>query len=158
MSAQTTFQVKKGIQRFLLSHAELSLPDSTKKSGQRLVGDVDFASAAEVASYITPVPGGVGPMTVALLMDNTLKSAERLWNASRERKVRPLKLNILEPVPRSANKWPSLLTAFVSDYLYPRIAISLLLQPTHQNLYWTSHMRLASTLMSWRVTASTKRK
>ncbi|KAF8350705.1 tetrahydrofolate dehydrogenase/cyclohydrolase [Amanita rubescens] len=52
------------------------VPDSTKKSGQRLVGDVEFNAAAEVASYITPVPGGVGPMTVALLMVNTLQSAE----------------------------------------------------------------------------------
>ncbi len=74
--------------------------DDTKKSGQRLVGDVYFASASKVASYITPVPGGVRPMTVALLMDNTLKSAERLWNTARERKVRPLKLNLVEPVPR----------------------------------------------------------
>ncbi|KAG8902725.1 tetrahydrofolate synthase [Tulasnella sp. 403] len=75
------------------------IPDSTKKSGQRLVGDVHFASASEVASYITPVPGGVGPMTVALLMHNTYLSAERLWNQARERKVVPLKLNILEKVP-----------------------------------------------------------
>ena len=41
----------------------------------RLVGDVDFVSAAERASYITPVPGGVGPMTIAMLMENTLRSA-----------------------------------------------------------------------------------
>ncbi|KAG9010704.1 tetrahydrofolate synthase [Tulasnella sp. JGI-2019a] len=75
------------------------IPDPTKKSGQRLVGDVDFASASQVASYITPVPGGVGPMTVALLMHNTLKSAERLWEASRARKVRPLNLHMVEPVP-----------------------------------------------------------
>ncbi|KAF7363452.1 FTHFS-domain-containing protein [Mycena sanguinolenta] len=75
------------------------IPDSTKKSGQRLVGDVDFASASEVASYITPVPGGVGPMTVAMLMENTLQSAERLWEKQRQLKVKPLKLNILEKVP-----------------------------------------------------------
>ncbi|KAK7014860.1 FTHFS-domain-containing protein [Favolaschia claudopus] len=75
------------------------IPDSTKKSGQRLVGDVDFTSASEVASHITPVPGGVGPMTVAMLMENTLKSAERLWEKQRQRKVKPLKLNILEKVP-----------------------------------------------------------
>jgi len=43
----------------------------------RLVGDVDFAEAVEVAGAITPVPGGVGPMTIALLMLNTLRSAER---------------------------------------------------------------------------------
>jgi len=53
------------------------VPDSTKKSGQRLVGDVDFESAAQVASTITPVPGGVGPMTVAMLMNNVFLSAER---------------------------------------------------------------------------------
>ena len=74
--------------------------DATKKSGQRLVGDVDFASAAPEASHITPVPGGVGPMTVAMLMFNTLKSAERLFEKSRERRVRPLKLDVLAMVPR----------------------------------------------------------
>ncbi|KAJ7172469.1 formate--tetrahydrofolate ligase-domain-containing protein [Mycena filopes] len=75
------------------------IPDATKKSGQRLVGDVDFASASQVASHITPVPGGVGPMTVAMLMENTLQSAERLWEKQRQLKVKPLKLNILEKVP-----------------------------------------------------------
>lgn len=74
-------------------------PDASKKSGQRLVGDVDFASASRIASYITPVPGGVGPMTVAQLMFNTLKSAERLWEDARSRKVKPLKLNLKEKVP-----------------------------------------------------------
>ena len=43
----------------------------------RLVGDVDFDSVVEVAGAITPVPGGVGPMTVAMLMDNTVGAAER---------------------------------------------------------------------------------
>jgi methylenetetrahydrofolate dehydrogenase (NADP+)/methenyltetrahydrofolate cyclohydrolase len=43
----------------------------------KLVGDVEFASAAERASYITPVPGGVGPMTIAMLLHNTLEAAER---------------------------------------------------------------------------------
>jgi methylenetetrahydrofolate dehydrogenase (NADP+)/methenyltetrahydrofolate cyclohydrolase len=43
----------------------------------KLAGDVDFAAVAEVASLITPVPGGVGPMTIAMLLGNTLKSAER---------------------------------------------------------------------------------
>ncbi|VDB82920.1 unnamed protein product [Peniophora sp. CBMAI 1063] len=75
------------------------IPDDTKKSGQRLVGDVDFASASNVASHITPVPGGVGPMTVAQLMENTLKSAERLWAESRSRKVKPLALDIKAKVP-----------------------------------------------------------
>jgi 5,10-methylene-tetrahydrofolate dehydrogenase/methenyl tetrahydrofolate cyclohydrolase len=51
--------------------------DATTKSGQRLVGDVAFAEAVEVAGAITPVPGGVGPMTIALLLQNTLRSASR---------------------------------------------------------------------------------
>jgi len=54
------------------------VPDATKKNGFRLVGDVDFDSAAQVASLITPVPGGVGPMTITMLLYNTLESAQRL--------------------------------------------------------------------------------
>ena len=50
--------------------------DSSSKSGYRLVGDVHFASASLVADAITPVPGGVGPMTIAMLMMNTLRAAE----------------------------------------------------------------------------------
>ena len=53
-----------------------SVPDATKKSGHRLVGDVCFEEAKEVAGFITPVPGGVGPMTIAMLMRNTLRAAE----------------------------------------------------------------------------------
>lgn len=49
-----------------------SVPDASTKSGQKLVGDVDFDSVKEVAGFLTPVPGGVGPMTVAMLMVNTL--------------------------------------------------------------------------------------
>lgn len=52
------------------------IPDSSKKSGFRLVGDCDFDEIKEVASCITPVPGGVGPMTIAMLMQNTLEAAE----------------------------------------------------------------------------------
>ena len=51
-------------------------PDESKKRGYRLVGDVNYEEAAEVADYITPVPGGVGPMTIAMLMANTLRAAE----------------------------------------------------------------------------------
>lgn len=50
--------------------------DPTDKRGYKLVGDVDFDSAKEVAGAITPVPGGVGPMTIAMLMKNTLHAAE----------------------------------------------------------------------------------
>lgn len=73
--------------------------DATRKSGSRLVGDVDFDSAREVASYITPVPGGVGPMTVAMLMENTVLSAQRLFEKSQQRLVKPLKLVCKENVP-----------------------------------------------------------
>ncbi|MEX1248525.1 MAG: bifunctional methylenetetrahydrofolate dehydrogenase/methenyltetrahydrofolate cyclohydrolase FolD [Anaerolineales bacterium] len=52
------------------------MEDKTKKSGYRLVGDVACAEAAEVAEAITPVPGGVGPMTIAMLLENTLRAAE----------------------------------------------------------------------------------
>jgi 5,10-methylene-tetrahydrofolate dehydrogenase/methenyl tetrahydrofolate cyclohydrolase len=51
--------------------------DASTKSGYRLVGDVAFEEAVQVAGAITPVPGGVGPMTIALLLQNTLRSAAR---------------------------------------------------------------------------------
>lgn len=51
------------------------IKDETRKSGSRLVGDVDFETVKEKASYITPVPGGVGKMTICALMKNTLKAA-----------------------------------------------------------------------------------
>jgi len=53
------------------------IPDASKKSGFRLVGDVDFENVAPKCSHITPVPGGVGPMTVAMLMKNTLAACLR---------------------------------------------------------------------------------
>jgi 5,10-methylene-tetrahydrofolate dehydrogenase/methenyl tetrahydrofolate cyclohydrolase len=49
--------------------------DSTKPRGYRLVGDVAFDEAKEVAGAITPVPGGVGPMTIAMLLQNTVRAA-----------------------------------------------------------------------------------
>jgi methylenetetrahydrofolate dehydrogenase (NADP+)/methenyltetrahydrofolate cyclohydrolase len=51
--------------------------DATKKKGYRLVGDVDFEAVREKASLITPVPGGVGPMTITMLLYNTVESAKR---------------------------------------------------------------------------------
>jgi len=58
-----------------------SVPDATRAKGSRLCGDVHFASAVEVASRITPVPGGVGPMTIAMLLRNTVRAAERTLHA-----------------------------------------------------------------------------
>lgn len=53
------------------------VPDATRKSGFRLSGDVDFANVAEKCAFITPVPGGVGPMTICSLMRNTLLAAKK---------------------------------------------------------------------------------
>ena len=55
-----------------------SVDDSSRKSGYRLVGDVNFSEVSKKASFITPVPGGVGPMTIALLLKHTVESAKRL--------------------------------------------------------------------------------
>ncbi len=52
--------------------------DATRQRGWRLVGDADFDGLVEVASWITKVPGGVGPMTIAILLSNTVRAAERL--------------------------------------------------------------------------------
>ena len=74
-------------------------PDATKKSGERLVGDVDFESAAQVASQITPVPGGVGPMTVAMLLKNVVHAAKGYFEKQKDRRVVPLPLRLQNPVP-----------------------------------------------------------
>ncbi|CAG8718577.1 14080_t:CDS:10, partial [Dentiscutata erythropus] len=76
-----------------------AIKDPKKKSGFRWVGDVEFSSASAVASYITPVPGGVGPMTVAMLLQNTVESAKRFLKESNERKISTLALERLVPVP-----------------------------------------------------------
>ena len=67
--------VKPGAVVIDVGMSRLTPEEAHNKSG--LVGDVDFAAAAEVASAITPVPGGVGPMTIAFLLRNTLQAAER---------------------------------------------------------------------------------
>ncbi|KAL9104357.1 MAG: hypothetical protein Q9163_000704 [Psora crenata] len=75
------------------------IPDESKKSGQRLVGDVDFDSAIKVASKITPVPGGVGPLTVAMLLQNVVDSATSYFERQKARHIRPLPLKLVSPVP-----------------------------------------------------------
>jgi methylenetetrahydrofolate dehydrogenase (NADP+)/methenyltetrahydrofolate cyclohydrolase len=52
------------------------IEDASRKSGWRLVGDVDYDAVVEKAAAITPVPGGVGPMTVTMLLNNTVLAAE----------------------------------------------------------------------------------
>jgi methylenetetrahydrofolate dehydrogenase (NADP+) / methenyltetrahydrofolate cyclohydrolase len=54
------------------------IDDPEREKGYRLVGDVDFDNVSKIASAITPVPGGVGPMTITMLMYNTILSAERM--------------------------------------------------------------------------------
>ncbi|PHH53638.1 C-1-tetrahydrofolate synthase, cytoplasmic [Ceratocystis fimbriata CBS 114723] len=75
------------------------IPDSTRKSGQRMVGDVDYDAASAVASFITPVPGGVGPMTVAMLMQNVVEAAVSASAREKLRKTVPLSLKLESPVP-----------------------------------------------------------
>jgi methylenetetrahydrofolate dehydrogenase (NADP+)/methenyltetrahydrofolate cyclohydrolase len=62
------------------------IEDSSKKQGFRLVGDVDFDNVAKKASLITPVPGGVGPMTITMLLFNTVESARRAHGISKAKK------------------------------------------------------------------------
>ncbi|CAI6009620.1 unnamed protein product [Closterium sp. NIES-65] len=59
-----------------------AVDDVSKKAGYRLVGDVDYEGAREVAGWITPVPGGVGPMTIAVLLQHTLTAAQRALGAN----------------------------------------------------------------------------
>ena len=75
------------------------IDDSSKKSGHRLVGDVDFESAIEVASQVTPVPGGVGPMTVAMLLQNVVDSATSYFERQRARHIVPLPIKLQSPIP-----------------------------------------------------------
>ena len=71
----TADMIKKGA--VLVDVGTTRVPDATKKSGARLTGDVKFDEVAPLCSYITPVPGGVGPMTIVSLMMNTLKAAKK---------------------------------------------------------------------------------
>lgn len=96
------------------------VPDSTKKSGQRLVGDVDFESVKAKAQYLTPVPGGVGPMTVAMLVDNVYKATlSQFEEANKPLNIKPLKLDCLDPVPSdidiSRAQTPKLITEVANE-------------------------------------------
>ncbi|SCU79150.1 LAFA_0B01090g1_1 [Lachancea sp. 'fantastica'] len=73
--------------------------DSTKKSGYRCVGDVEFEPTRQNVKLITPVPGGVGPMTVAMLMSNVFIAAKRSLNSDAKPAFTPLPLNLQKPVP-----------------------------------------------------------
>jgi methylenetetrahydrofolate dehydrogenase (NADP+)/methenyltetrahydrofolate cyclohydrolase len=79
----TADMVKKGV--VVIDVGVNRIEDSSKKSGFRLVGDVDFEAVKEKASLITPVPGGVGPMTITMLLYNTVESAKRAAGIDAER-------------------------------------------------------------------------
>ena len=72
--------VKEGV--VVIDVGTTRVPDATKKSGFRLQGDVDFENVAPLCSYITPVPGGVGPMTICMLMLNTLAAGKHMYYSS----------------------------------------------------------------------------
>lgn len=78
-----------------------TIPDSTRASGRKIVGDVHYDSAKEQAAFITPVPGGVGPMTVAMLMQNTILSAKKFLQVKEPGKwnINYTKLSLQRPVP-----------------------------------------------------------
>ncbi|XP_039325290.1 C-1-tetrahydrofolate synthase, cytoplasmic isoform X2 [Saimiri boliviensis] len=77
------------------------VPDDTKPNGRKVVGDVAYNEAKERASFITPVPGGVGPMTVAMLMQSTVESAKRFLEKFKPGKwmIQYNNLNLKTPVP-----------------------------------------------------------
>lgn len=75
------------------------IDDATKKSGKRMVGDVNFDNAVHKVAKITPVPGGVGPMTVAELLSNVVTATELQNSSSNRAAFTPLKLNLVKPVP-----------------------------------------------------------
>ena len=96
-----------------------SIPDESKKSGQRMVGDVDFESAAQVASKITPVPGGVGPMTIAMLLQSVVHAANHFFAIQKERNIVPLAIGTQKPVPSdiaiSRAQQPKLITQVAKE-------------------------------------------
>ncbi|KIW89037.1 uncharacterized protein Z519_10522 [Cladophialophora bantiana CBS 173.52] len=95
------------------------ISDASKTSGHRLVGDVDFETAVEVASQITPVPGGVGPMTVAMLMQNVVDSASAYFERLKARHVTPMPIKLQKPVPSdievSRSQHPRHITQIAAD-------------------------------------------
>ena len=84
-----------------------SIPDASKKSGQRLVGDCCTAEMYEVASMVTPVPGGVGPMTIAMLLGNTIELAKAtIKEGSKEEKKESGRDFMAEKMARKVAEMP----------------------------------------------------
>lgn len=119
------------------------IPDESKKSGKRLVGDVDYDSAIEVASHVTPVPGGVGPMTVAMLLSNVVEAATNYFERQKYRHITPLPLNIISPPPSDIDISRSQQPKSVST-----IAREVGIAPYELELYGTTKAKVDLNLLS----------
>ncbi|MFL5349758.1 MAG: bifunctional 5,10-methylene-tetrahydrofolate dehydrogenase/5,10-methylene-tetrahydrofolate cyclohydrolase, partial [Hyalangium sp.] len=75
----TADMVKPGV--VVIDVGQNRVPDESSPRGYRMVGDVDFAAVSEKAEAITPVPGGVGPMTITMLLANTIQAARQVQPA-----------------------------------------------------------------------------
>lgn len=95
------------------------IEDSSTKSGFRCVGDVEFSSAQKYVRLLTPVPGGVGPMTVAMLMQNVFIAACSSLKSDTKQIFEPIKLSLSKPVPSdfeiSRNQNPKPITQIASE-------------------------------------------
>lgn len=120
------------------------IPDETKKSGHRLLGDVAFKEVQQIASHITPVPGGVGPMTVAMLMKNTVDSAKRHLEQELNRrwKLSYLPLNLLNPVPNDITIAMAQAPKNIAE-----LAKEIGLLPGEVNLYGKKKAKVALTVL-----------
>lgn len=121
-----------------------AIPDSTKKNGTRLVGDVAFAEAKKVAGFITPVPGGVGPMTVAMLMKNTVLAARRAADKLRLQKwnLNPLPLDLKKPVPSDIEVARSQEPKDITD-----LAVEIGLQPNEVSPYGSKKAKVSLSVL-----------
>ncbi|XP_046903920.1 C-1-tetrahydrofolate synthase, cytoplasmic isoform X2 [Hypomesus transpacificus] len=115
------------------------IPDETKASGKRVVGDVHYPSAKEQAGFITPVPGGVGPMTVAMLMANTVLGAKRFLESHQPGKwnMSYTKLNLQKPVPSDIVISRSCVPKSIE-----RLALGVGLLPDEVELYGTTKAKV----------------
>ncbi|OMJ09957.1 C-1-tetrahydrofolate synthase, cytoplasmic [Smittium culicis] len=104
--------------------------DPSRKSGTRWVGDVDFEQAKQTASMITPVPGGVGPMTVAMLLDNLVDGAIRQFEASSKVTISPVKISPQVPIPSDAE-----IAASSNPKKIKKVAQELLVRDSELELY-----------------------
>eukprot|EP00039_Didymoeca_costata_P005472 m.81888 g.81888 ORF g.81888 m.81888 type:complete len:955 (-) comp12836_c0_seq1:171-3035(-) len=119
-----------------------AIPDENKKSGKRLVGDVAYDECFEVASAITPVPGGVGPMTVAELMKNTLLAAKARELQDDAWKLSHLQLRLKSPVPSDIEIASSQTPKDIAD-----LAHEIGILPSEMDMYGTEKAKIKDCVM-----------